>query len=62
MAKCKVRIDELKLAEIARQGMQRALEGDGLEGACPFCGERLMMHLPETHCPHCGKSFVPKVG
>lgn len=61
-AKVRLSIDERKLERIAREGMRRALEGDGLEAACPFCGEPVTMRLPQTTCPHCGRSFVPRVG
>ena len=61
-AKVKTSINEAALERIAREGMQRALKGDGLEGACPFCGKPVTMRLPQTTCPHCGESFVPRVG
>lgn len=61
-AKVKLSIDEGALERIAREGMKRALDGDGLEAACPFCGKPVTMRLPQTTCPHCGKTLVPQVG
>lgn len=61
-AKIKVKVDRRALERVAREGMLRALEGDGLDARCPFCGEPITMRLPETQCPHCGKTFSPRVG
>lgn len=62
MAKTKVSIDEAALERLAREGMRRAIAGNGIEAACPFCREPITMRLPQTTCPRCGRSFVPRVG
>lgn len=59
--KFKFGLDERALERVAREGIRREMEGSGFRGECPFCNGSIIYRLPETTCPHCGKTFAPRV-
>lgn len=52
-SKVKIELDERALKKVVADGIKR----NGLDLACPACGERFTMHSNPARCPRCGREI-----